>query len=262
MRKLAALGLCFLLIPVVSFAQSRVNAQDILRDIDAGKAVEYRNVEITGDLDFSKLKDRKLDERSERERRRSRGSTLTYWYHVRTPITLIDCTFRGDVIAYRHDDWKNETHNALFHEDAMFSGCRFNGKSEFKYSKFIKDADFSETSYQKEANFKYTEFSSDISFSGSRFEEYANFKYTEFPGPADFANVNFRDEADFKYAKFPEGVSFADASFRRLANFKYAKFYEPFNFEGTEFEGSTDFKYTKLEGRSFTTYLLKTRHKR
>jgi uncharacterized protein YjbI with pentapeptide repeats len=262
MRKSVVLCLAFILIPAVASAQSRVNAGDILKDIDAGKAIEYRNVEITGNLDLTTIQAREVDEKSERERRRNRGSTLTYWYHVRSPLTFIDCTFNGDVIAYRHEDRKNETHNAVFHEDVSFTGCRFTGASAFKYSEFHGSADFKKTSYSEEALFKYTEFSSDVSFAGSRFDEYANFKYTEFPGTADFSDANFRSEADFKYAEFPEGVSFANTNFRRLANFKYTKFYEPFDFDGTNFEGSTDFKYTKLEGKSFTTYLLKTRNKR
>lgn len=262
MRKSMALFLGILLIPVLASAQSRVNARDIIKDIDAGKAIEYRGVEITGDLDLTTIEDREIDEKSQRERRRNRGSTLIYRYHVRSPLTFIDCTFRGDVIAYRHEDRQNETHNAMFHESAVFTGCTFKGIAAFKYSKFHEHADFTKTTFDDEVNFKYTEFSSDISFAGSRFEDYANFKYTEFPGAADYSDSYFRDEANFKYAEFPSGVSFANTTFRRLANFKYSKFYEPFDFDGADFEGSTDFKYTKLEGKSFTAYLLKTRNKR
>jgi hypothetical protein len=71
--------------------------------------------------------------------------------------------------------------------------------------------------------------------------------------------VEFHDLANFKYTKFPRGVSFRDAVFKGNSNFKYAKFYEPFDFDGTEFENSVDFKYTKLEGKSFTRYLLKNK---
>jgi hypothetical protein len=241
-----------MLVSVSAFSQSRVNAQDILKDIDSGKAVNIRGAEIVGDLDLTSIQDMEPDKNN----KRSRNSTKVFWYHVRSPLSLVDCTFKGDVIAYYHDDKKNETHNAVFHADVIFKGSEFQGKSAFKYSKFHKGADFTKTTYHKEALFKYTKFSTGVSFTGSQFIHDANFKYTEFPGKVDFANVKFRDLANFKYTKFPKGVSFRDAVFQGDSIFKYTKFYEPFDFEGTEFEDSVDFKYTKLEGKSFTKYLL------
>ncbi len=240
---------------VSALAQSRVNARDILKSIDDGKAVNYRGVEIVGDLDLTSLQDKVADKDNDR----SRNSTKTFWYHVRSPLSFIDCTFQGDVIAYFHDDRKNETHNAVFHEDVSFQGCEFQGKPAFKYSKFHEGSDFTNTTYHKEALFKYTEFFTDVSFANSVFSSDANFKYTTFPGRADFSNVEFHDTANFKYTEFPQGVNFRNAVFKGDSDFKYAKFYEPFDFEGTEFGDSVDFKYTELEGEPFTLYLLKNR---
>lgn len=255
MKKSTAIILSLMFLSVSAFTQSRIDAKDILKSIDDGKAVSYKSAEIFGDLDLTAIQDKESDKNNDR----SRNSTKTFWYHVRSPLSFVDCTFRGDVIAYYHDDWKNETHNAVFHDDVIFEGCEFQGKSAFKYSKFHQTADFTKTTYYKEALFKYTEFTSEISFSGSHFGQNANFKYTEFPKKADFSQVTFQEEANFKYTEFPKGVSFNSAVFQGDANFKYTEFSEPFDFEGTEFEDSTDFKYTKLEGKSFTKYLLKNR---
>ena len=255
MKKSTAIILTFMLLSISAFAQSRVDAKDILKSIDDGKAVNFRGTEIVGDLNLTSIQDMEPDKNN----KRSRNSTKTFRYHVRSPLSLIDCTFKGDVIAYYHDDKKNETHIAIFHDDTSFQGCKFQGKSAFKYSKFHEGADFAKTSYSKEALFKYTEFSSEVSFAGSIFSNDANFKYTKFPQKVDFSNTKFQDVAMFKYTKFPEGVSFKNAVFQGDAVFKYSKFYEPFDFEGTEFEDSVDFKYTKLEVESFTKYLLKNR---
>ena len=244
-----------MLLSISVFAQSRVDAKDILKSIDDGKAVNFRGTEIVGDLNLTSIQDMEPDKNN----KRSQNSTKTFRYHVRSPLSLIDCTFKGDVIAYYHDDKKNETHIAIFHDDASFQGCEFQGKSEFKYSKFHEGADFEKTSYSKEALFKYTEFSSKVSFADSTFSNDANFKYTKFPQKANFSNTEFQDLANFKYTKFPQGVSFKNAVFQGDAVFKYSKFYEPFDFDGTEFEDSVDFKYTKLEGKSFTKYLLKNK---
>ncbi len=237
------------------FAQTRVDAKDVLKSIDEGKAVNYIGVEIVGDLDLTSIQDKVADKNNDR----SRNSTKTFWYHVRSPLSFVDCTFKDDVIAYYHDEDKNETHNAVFHADVSFQGCAFRGISAFKYSTFHGEADFTKTTYRKEALFKYTEFSTEVSFADSTFTNDANFKYTKFPQKVDFKNVEFQDTANFKYTKFPRGVSFKSAVFQGNADFKYAKFYEPFDFEGTEFEDSVDFKYTKLEGESFTKYLLKNK---
>lgn len=174
---------------VSSSAQSRVDAKDILKSIDEGKAINCTGAEIVVDLDLTTIQDMEPDKNN----KRSRNSTKLFRYHVRSPLTFEDCTFKGSVIAYYHDDKKNETHIAIFHDDTSFQGCEFQGVSAFKYSKFHEGADFAKTTFHKEALFKYTEF------------------------------------------------------------------YEPFDFEGTEFEDSVDFKYTKLEGKSFTKYLLKNR---
>ncbi len=255
MKRSSAIILAFLFLAGSAFAQTRVNAKDILKSIDDGKDVNYKGVEIVGDLDLTSIQDKEADKDNER----SRNSTKVFWYHVRNPLSFVDCIFRDDVIAYYHDDWKNETHNAVFHADVSFRGCEFQGESAFKYSKFYQEADFTNTSYREEALFKYTEFSTDVSFAGSTFSNDANFKYTEFPQKADFTGVDFQEGANFKYTEFPNGVSFKNAVFQGDADFKYAKFYEPFDFDDAEFEDSVDFKYTELEGKSFTLYLLKNR---
>ncbi len=255
MKKSFATILVFLLFSVSSFAQSRVNAKDILKSIDEGKAINYTGAEIIGDLDLTSIQDKVPDKNN----KRSRNGTKVFWYHVRSALHFTDCTFRDDVIAYYHDEKKNETHNAVFHADVSFQGCEFQGQSAFKYSRFHGGADFMNTTYKREALFKYTEFSTEVSFADSTFSNDANFKYTTFPEKVDFSNVEFHDQANFKYTKFPHGVSFKNTVFRGDSDFKYAKFYEPFDFEGTEFEDSVDFKYTKLEGESFTLYLLKNR---
>ncbi len=255
MKKTSAIILFFVLLSVSAFAQSRVNANDILKSIDEGKAVNYKGVEIVGDLDLTSIQDKVPD----KDNKRSRNSTKVFWSHVRSSLSFVDCTFKDDVIAYFHDEEKNETHNAVFHADVSFQGCEFQGESAFKYSKFYEGADFTKTTYQKEALFKYTEFSTEVSFADSIFSNDANFKYTTFPEKVDFSSVKFNDQANFKYTKFPHGVSFKNAVFEGDSDFKYAKFYEPFDFESTEFGDSVDFKYTKLEGKPFIPYLQKNK---
>lgn len=273
-----------LLLPTWSFAKSQVKASTIIDQINAGKAVQYKNAEIVGNLDFTSIKDVTVDEKSKANRFLSKGSTIVYLYHVRSPLSFIDCVFTGDVLAYIHDDDENETHNAIFYDDVDFQGCNFQGKSAFKYVKFKTKANFKNTQYNDEALFKYAKFSTDISFSDSRFNDEANFKYTKFSADVSFSNSHFSKEANFKYTKFPEGVNFDKVTFQRLANFKYAKFpkgvsfkdaqfmgdadfkytkfSEPVNFDGVVFEDDVNFKYTEIDGKSFTKYLVEKKLKK
>jgi len=273
-----------LLLPTWSLAKSQIKASTIIDQINAGKAVQYKNAEIVGNLDFTSIKDVTVDKKSKASRLIGKGSTLVYIYHVRSPLSFINCVFKGDVLAYIHDDHENETHNAMFYKDVDFQGCDFQGKSAFKYSKFETKANFKNTQYSDEALFKYTKFSSDVSFSNSSFNKVANFKYTKFSTDISFSNSSFSKEANFKYTKFPESVNFDKATFQRLANFKYTKFpegvnfkdaqfkgdadfkytkfSEPLNFDGVVFDDDVNFKYTKIDGKSFTTYLLKKKLKK
>ncbi|MEM6840631.1 MAG: pentapeptide repeat-containing protein [Bacteroidota bacterium] len=241
----------------VGFAQQRVDADEIIRQINQGETVSYENVEIVGELDLTNL--------DNRERTQSSGGWLgiggndTYESAVEAPVSFVNCTFLDDVIAYYHDDGEDATFIAHFEDNAVFRKCTFRQDSEFKYSEFSEDADFSASVFEEEANFKYAEFSAPPSFAQAVFEESANFKYAEFPEETNFTAVVFDDEANFKYAEFPRGASFEEAVFNDLANFKYAKFRTPLNMQNVSFNGNEDFKYTKVDGQSFTSYLLNNR---
>lgn len=231
MRSLFAITL-FLFTTAV-FAQQTIKAQDIIKDISDGRAVTHKNATIEGYLDFTNLKNRRKTQSSFE----FFGGNDQYESAVEEPITFINCTFNDDVIAYYHVEKDNDTFIAHFEEDVIFQNCAFKRKSEFKYSEFEEEADFS----------------------GSVFNREANFKYAEFSDTPNFSKVNFRDDANFKYAEFPQGATFESAIFIQLANFKYTKFRTPLNIKNVTFKGEEDFKYTRVDGESFTAYLLKNR---
>jgi len=218
----------------ITYGQTTIKAQDIINEINNGRAVTHKNVTIEGYLDLTDLRNRKHSESSFDFF--GKGND-TYESSVETSLTFVNCTFTDDVIAYYHVERDNDTFIAHFEEDVVFQNCTFKRKSEFKYSEFEENADFS----------------------GSVFNREANFKYAEFSDAPNFSNVNFRDDANFKYAEFPQGASFQEAAFMQLANFKYTKFRTPLNLKNIQFRGEEDFKYTKVDGHSFTSYLLENR---
>jgi len=228
MKHLFVILVC-LVASTATFAKDKVKASDIINQINEGRAVEYTNAEIEGDLDFTNL----ANERPVGNRFTSFDNE-TYKSTVEVSVKFTDCIFIGDVLAYYSFPRKHETHIAHFEKDAIFKNCVFKKASEFKYSEFNGAANFAGCAFNEAANFKYAQFSS---------------------GPV-FASAKFESGADFKYTKFPSETSFEKATFHGLANFKYTKFRSPLNMTEVAFEGSEDFKYTRIDGRSFTSYLL------
>jgi uncharacterized protein YjbI with pentapeptide repeats len=219
---------------ITSIGQSKVNASDIIKQVNEGHDVVYTNVEVEGNLDLTDLQNRTEARRSNRWLDGDQG---TFVSTVKVSLTFTNCTFLGDVLAYYHLNRGEETFVANFEKGVMFKNCNFKKASEFKYSQFEGVA----------------------VFAGSTFNEAANFKYADFSSGPSFASTKFEDGADFKYTQFPVETSFQQATFYGLANFKYSKFRSPVNVESIAFKGSEDFKYTRIDGRSFTSYLLEKR---
>ncbi len=244
---------------MLTWAQSKVNASEIIAKINRGEAVSYKNAEIAGDLDLTKLQNMK-----QKEQKGDSYSTKEYISTVTVPLTFINCTFKGDVLGYYNPDnggkiinSKNEVYNTDFNQEVRFESCVFEEASAFKYSEFKDGVSFVGSKFTEEALFKYCKFDKEVNFSKARFNSDANFKYVTFPVDVSFANAFFGGEADFKYAKFNKGVNFQKAVFDGTANFKYVKISDHFNISGAKFNGGDDFKYTQLNNRqvSLTTLL-------
>ncbi|WP_242929539.1 pentapeptide repeat-containing protein [Pontibacter vulgaris] len=263
MRKKVYFLLAFFMLPLLTMAQTKVDASEIIAKINRGEAVSYKNAEITGDLDMTKLKNMKL--KNEKD---SKYDSKEYISTVTAPIIFENCTFKGDVLAYFNPDnginivnQKNEVYNTNFEKEVRFEDCTFEKATAFKYSEFEEKVSFAGSRFKEEALFKYSEFEKRADFNKADFRELANFKYVTFPVAADFKGATFDDDADFKYAKFENGVNMQQATFNDLANFKYTKFSAPANLKGARFNGSTDFKYTKLGNRSVDLATLQARNK-
>jgi hypothetical protein len=224
----------FIGLALAANAQSKINASEIIKKINAGQDVAYSNVEIEGTLDLTDLNNRKEERSSSNWLDNIGGGNDTYESTVEVSFSFTNCTFLGDVLAYYHIERSEETFIANFEKDVIFKSCTFKKASEFKYSEFEGAA----------------------TFTGSTFNQVANFKYAEFSSGPSFASVKFDDGADFKYTEFPRETSFQKATFYGLANFKYSKFRSPLHIENVAFKGGEDFKYTRVDGQSFTSFLL------
>ncbi|OKL38892.1 pentapeptide repeat-containing protein [Pontibacter flavimaris] len=260
MNKQVHLLLALLLLPLLSMAQTKVNASEILAKINRGEAVSYQNAEITGDLDMTKLQNMKLVKGGD-----NKYNTKEYVSTVTVPLSFVNCTFSGNVLGYFNPDnavnlknSKNEVYNTHFEKDVVFENCQFQQQAAFKYSEFEGDVSFMSSRFAEEANFKYAEFDRSVNFSNVRFGGEANFKYVEFPARTSFAGATYKGEANYKYAKFARSANFEKALFDGMANFKYTKVSGDFNIKGASFRGGNDFKYTELNNQKVTLASLQS----
>ena len=232
-----AMLLFFGIFMIRAFAQNTVSAYKIMEDIKDGKSISYENVTITGELDFTYMEE-KLPDLPKKSRWWNNGGSNTVKESVDVNISFVNCTFEEDVLAYIHDDPSGYTFTADFDKDVVFRNCEFKRNAMFKYSDFDDNADFSGTKFQRESTFKYAEFDES----------------------ADFSDTYFDDDATFKYAQFDEGASFKDAVFEESLNIKYMKARGDFDISGMDVRDDIDAKYTRINGRSFTNYLIDSRN--
>lgn len=169
-------------------AQKEVSAKTIFELIDKGRQVEYDGVTVIGDLDLTELSNKRDISKSK--------NSLEYKTNVEVPIIFKNCRFKGDFIAYKHNEdsktrkfgtntitinWGDGiTYSTDFEKNVVFENCTFEGKSEFKYSNFEENASFGGTKFNKEANFKYADFKRNAIFAKTDFDKSANFKYQWF----------------------------------------------------------------------------------
>lgn len=220
-----------------AFAQQTVAAADIMQDIKEGKSISYENATITGELDFTYMAE-KMPDLPEKSRWWKNGTDNTVEESIDVSISFVNCTFEDDVLAYIHHDRSGYTFTADFDKSVVFKNCEFTRKAMFKYSDFDDNA----------------------TFEGSKFQGESTFKYAEFDEKADFSKTYFDDDATFKYAQFDEGASFRDAVFEESWNIKYMKARGDFDIAGLDVKDDIDAKYTRINGKSFTSYLISSRN--
>ncbi|MEM6380433.1 MAG: pentapeptide repeat-containing protein, partial [Bacteroidota bacterium] len=141
---------------LVGFAQNTVSAEEIMRDIKAGKDVELSNVTIEGRLDFTFMEEQLA---SLPRKRASRKKNNSIYKHIQSKISFTNCEFQYDVLAYIPDhDESGYTFIAHFEDVVTFKNCVFKKRAMFKHSNFHEDSSFEHTEFLGETTFKHANF--------------------------------------------------------------------------------------------------------
>jgi len=229
--------LSFIVIAHLAFGQNSVPASEIIEKARKGESISYENVTISGDLDFTFYFEKKNEDRYSRKKSGWNNDDNAVEETIASKIAFVNCTFNNRVLAYIHDERTEYTFTASFDNVVVFTSCKFEEESAFKYSEFNETVDFSQSTFEEEALFKYAEF-----------DEYA-----------DFNGSVFREDANFKYAKFKSGLDFSNTTFEEDLNLKYAEINGDFKSKNMDVREDLDVKYTDINGQSFSKHLLKSR---
>lgn len=241
----------------IGFAQKTVKAEDIIKDIKAGKDVSISNATIDGVLDLTYMEEKLKDLPKRRRSWWGNNGDNKVENTIKVSLSFTNCTFRDDVLAYIPDsDESGYTFTASFENKAMFKNCTFERKAMFKYSDFEDDSSFEKADFQDDTTFKYAKFEKSANFDSTTWKNAATFKYADFPRFVSFANSIFKESATFKYSKFSDGVSFKNVKFEEDLNIKYTEVKGKFDISGMKVAYDIDSKYTKINGKSFTKYML------
>ncbi len=244
---------------IVDAASQSIPAATILQQIVAGEPVDYDNVNVTGDLNFSK------------------ASLLTvqgHFYLVNSTIsntTFDGITFANDAVFWgtsfgnvsfdkasflgmadlANTSFQNSSFSeASFSGPAVFDGARFLGRVSFEDAVFRQDASFNDALFVGVADFNYTDFDSYTYFSGAQFLQEALFSDVDFSGALDFSASSFAGSANFFQSRF-NTASFSNTIFSGPAQFGLAKFSGLSSFGEAVFAGEAGFNMARFSDAAY-----------
>ena len=234
-QKMTLLSFLLFFLCKIGVSQQTITAQEIMKDLQAGKDISISNATIVGNLDFTFMEEQieKLP-----SKRISPKRNNTFKYTVLSKVSFTNCTFKNHVLAYIPDgDNTGYTFIADFEDDAIFQDCMFERKALFKHAIFKKMT----------------------SFAGSRFYEDTTFKHAIFENNGDFMSVISESEMTFKHAIFKKLARFDNAIFTDSVSFKHSMFYDGLSLVKVQIKGSLDMKHILING-NFDMAGMKVNH--
>jgi uncharacterized protein YjbI with pentapeptide repeats len=186
-----AITVCFAVLAAFSQGQTtvaqglqEVKAEDIVGQIEDGKAINLAGATIVGNLDLS-------------------GVEI-----VHRPIRCQGCSFRGAILAS----------HLIFNGVLDLEGSQFQGMINLGGSQFQGPVIFQGAIFESALLFRATE------QQPTKFFDTAVFSYADFGETAGFESVQFEKDADFVAARFGDDASFANANFNQVSDFDDARF--------------------------------------
>lgn len=245
-----------------------IAAGKIISDINKGKAVLIKDKIITGDLDFTNVKNQGI------------FSSSIQIAGVEQSVTFLNCIFMGKIVNnseksgrqarvrfgsnltfeacdFRADaDFDNITVDgmvnftgAIFRERALFNNVTFNGRHNY-FTAFTAEKYFSmqESLIDGAIDFFKAKTRGKLSFQSTEFRGIARFHNLDCDGRSEFSLTRFRDDALFTYANFTGHFNFSDAIVYGRLDMNNVEFQSAATLTSTVFSGPVTFEKTSVKG--------------
>ncbi len=175
---------------------SSTNAIEIIKKIKAGENINFSNIRIKGDIDFTLISPEYQE------------SAETYRSEINSAIYFENCIFEGKVIAFKMDDKKN-LHFVNFNKNLSFVNCQFTNEVSFRDIIAEGTINFVASKFHETVSFEGAIFKSvNISFAGTEFNEKTKFQRTYFFGNANFIKSKFNESVSFQHSEFSKEMNF------------------------------------------------------
>jgi hypothetical protein len=252
-----------------------MEAKEVINMINKGQPVQISDKIITGDLDFTQIKDKSV------------GTDISLVHNISQNVIFVKCVFMGKVIANREEgmvnDYVNFDHNISFvncdfRNDFCMDDIEVNGNISFAKSVFrgnntslnnIKvkgKAQFWEVVSEKNftmvsahiwdnANFMDAQFQSECSLQNLICND-LQFSNVKCGGPFDFSLSTINGNLTMNYCEYDGDVQLSNSRFSGTSDILDSKFMKQTNFEKSLFLGKTRLSGSEFKGEVNTNETL------
>jgi hypothetical protein len=219
--------------------RQEVGASEILALIESNQAVAYDNVNVSGNLDLSRLTG------PIKQPFKITNSTIF------GPANLQEVTF-GEILDLRGTTFRDNVSfaKAEFQGDANFAGTSFSDDTDFRFARFNRAVSFSKVRFSGVVSFANAQFDGNAIFEGSNFMGDAKFDLVQFFRPVTFMSAIFSGDASITNSQFSGTTIFMNSLFKGDANFAGTRFVSDVIFRSSRFLAGSSFGLTSFGGFS------------
>ncbi len=185
----------------------KVKAKDIIEKIEKGENIVITGKDITGDLDFTTLKNAYIE------------TALAKRIDIQSSIVFDKCEFKGKIIMSSTDEKQTQI-LCRFLKSVNFSECTFTDEIVCKSAVFEGVVNFTRSQFNNKISFEGCTFNNtNTFFNNCKFEAYSRFQSSVFEGNANFMQCVFTDRFSMQNAIFSKSVDFGGSKFSKRADF-------------------------------------------
>jgi hypothetical protein len=220
--------------------------EQIIEALNQGKNIHIKGAEIKGDIDFTKLKDRKS------------SGIQTGYTHITSSILFDSCTFLGKIIAQSINNnvyevcrfekpvqfykchFKSEINlsNAIFFDDFLLSESIVEQHMQMKAARFGQTCSVYKTHFLGEFEMQECQMKGSFQAMGLEVGGTFNMQQSDFQGDAQFSEAEIWGYWDASLCFFRKGAFFNYMNCHKALDFTSASFYHRFEILQSTIEGA------------------------